>query len=1126
MAAVLAGNTECPAASDKDAGRTCSLEFSYHEDRRPSPARESLHELVRAGDVDKLKNALRHGAKMNAIDKDGFTPLMLAARLHRGEMMQLLIEAGADTRAGDRNGNSALMLALLRFEADKNREACKVDEAWERQMIPFIKKLGKEAACAKNDSEQTVLMCAAASGATGCVTALAELGADVNAVDFQGRTALMCAAASGSADCVTALVKLGVDVNAADSHGSTALRYAIDDENAETAQALIKAGASIDDDFLHSATERGNVRIARLLTEAGAAMRAKAEQGRTALMSLLQNIWKPIDENHIEELPSFVRLSGRSVVAERDEIGRTALMYAADRGLTECAAALMELGANVNERDGGGRTVLMHAAGGGEDKVGIKYLLNAGAELNAKDAKGRTALMHAAAAGNEQIVQELLEAGADINAQNRHGRTALMYAVLKAHESIACELLAAGADALAQDDNGCTALMFAAHKDLQECAAELIKLGANVNGRDARGRTVLMYAAAQRHDDGGGIEYLLDAGAEVNATDAGGHTALMYAAAARNSEMAAELLDAEADAGIKDGKGRTALMYLCLNGTDSPDMTAVLKLLLQSGAELNARDNAGLTPLAYAIRNTNTEWVNLLLEEGADVNVQDIRGRTTLMLAAQAQTDPSALLNAGAEVNAQDREGRTALMYAVKQRGYIEDEESVISLLDAGATVDARDIYGRTALMYASWYPDTPEIIDTLLEAGADSRLKDNKGYTAAQPPPLMAAMRARDWNAVKQLVKNGVKFPDKDATEIILLMMETTRAYDNEIVELLLQAGKYIDAWSAAESLKNVFDFWYDGEPIPFQEQLGSRIDIAAFTSFLRHSCYHDADIRRGVPYIELDTTGICRSLSDGAGLELTIDIPDSEHMTYNGSVVTPSAGADVDFLCAAIENDMAAAQRALQNGVHADMPVFHDYSLLTWVALCGNAECVKLLLNTPFSAGKAIVSPHLQEAVTSTEIRDLLMAAAAQETDGYAPDSLAGKSLVMDYTDAQFCGRDSIGKAVSEKVWVPLAQAASLPGIGLSPKATRHLFPLNDDGKGTYNYSKTSGCTGRLSVKPENGESFTARFYELTFTSPTGGTAVETQYKEDNRAKKGSGEQYKTYCETRRIRFSVKNE
>lgn len=1037
MTAVLAGSTACQAAAEGDAAQPSSAECVRQEKSGVPVVTEPLHEIVRDGAVGRLMVALGYGADVNEKDEAGYTPLMLAACLRQKEMMPLLLEAGADPRVRDEYGNSALMLAFHCLGYDAVTEECKdlpVDEDWQRQMIPIIRKLGKEEACAVNNDGRTVLMCAAAAGAAECVSALAELGADVNAAVSAGITALMFAADSGASDCVSALVKHGADVNAASFVGTTALMFAVQQKDEQSVQALIKAGADVrvKNKYGRSALniasgdcyDSRSVRLVRMLAEAGADLQERDFNGRTALMRSLLYLSK---DDCAEDVLSLVRLWGKAAVTDRDADGRTVLMLVAAMGLPECAEALMERGANVNERDAGGRTVLMYAAEEIDDEVGIQYLLEAGAEINAGDAEDCTALMYAAAAGNENVVQEMLDAGADINARDRYGRTALMYACL----------------------NDCI----------------------NV--------------------------------AEV-------------------------LLDAGADSRLKDGKGRTALMYYCLAMGRSSWAEEMLELLLKAGAEVNVQDNAGLTPLAYAIRNANAAVVNRLLAAGADANAKDVKGRTALMLAAQEQAYLSELLQAGAEVNVQDQDGRTALMYAVKQREEVADDNDVKLLLKAGATVDARDIYGRTALMYASWYrrKDCRTAIDALLEAGADSRLKDGNGYTAARPHPLMAALRDEDWDAVKRVVKNGPEFPDKDVTDIIPVMLKAVERYDHETLVLLLQSGKQVDAWSSVNALSYRFMNWNDGEELPpYRNQHGSRMAIASLALFLRHSCYHDADILNTLPYMSIDSTGICRYLCEREGGDLLIEAPGIMKSTWCGTAVPENGNPDVDLQCAVIENDMDAVKRALQNGANPNMRDAQNCSILVWAALCGNVECVKLLLKHNLSAGAAFLYPDCSGMETTPEICSLMSAASAasvQKSPCYAPDSLAGKSLVMDYTDAQFCGRDSIGKYV----WVPLARATSLSGLGTSPKATRHLFPLNDDDKGTYNYSKTSGRTGHLSVKPENGESFTARFYELTFTSPTGGTAVEMQYREADNSAKEDGDPYKTYCQTRGIRFRVENE
>ena len=94
---------------------------------------------------------------------------------------------------------------------------------------------------------------------------------------------------------------------------------------------------------------------------------------------------------------------------------------------------------------------------------------------------------------------------------------------------------------------------------------------------------------------------------------------------------------------------------------------AVVTLLLERGADINARNNNGWTPLHHAVRHNTSAMVTLLLERGADINARDALGTTVLHHIAR-QSDPATvapaaafLLDAGADINAQDEQGKTPL---------------------------------------------------------------------------------------------------------------------------------------------------------------------------------------------------------------------------------------------------------------------------------------------------------------------------------------------------------------------------------------------------------------------------------------------------------------------------------
>ena len=89
----------------------------------------------------------------------------------------------------------------------------------------------------------------------------------------------------------------------------------------------------------------------------------------------------------------------------------------------------------VKAKDNDGKTALMYAAEKGQKET-VELLLAKGADINAKDKYGKTALMYAARKGYKEIVELLLAKGADINAKDKYGKTALDYAKGKNKEKI------------------------------------------------------------------------------------------------------------------------------------------------------------------------------------------------------------------------------------------------------------------------------------------------------------------------------------------------------------------------------------------------------------------------------------------------------------------------------------------------------------------------------------------------------------------------------------------------------------------------------------------------------------------------------------------------------------------
>ena len=169
----------------------------------------------------------------------------------------------------------------------------------------------------------------------------------------------------------------------------------------------------------------------------------------------------------------------------------------------------------------------------------------------------------------------------------------------------------------------------------------------------------------------------------------------------------------------KDSKGRTPLVLAIYN-----DDADVVRALLESGADVNARGKDGWTVLMDALNNNNPnlDTIKVLIEAGVDVNAKDKKGDTALMMVKSAEV-ANLLANAGANVNARDKDGWPVLIKAVLMKVRIAEvakAEVAKALIRAGADVNAKDNEGKTVLQLAVQSGVEPDVIAVLINAGAD----------------------------------------------------------------------------------------------------------------------------------------------------------------------------------------------------------------------------------------------------------------------------------------------------------------------------------------------------------------------------------------------------------------------
>jgi ankyrin repeat protein len=174
------------------------------------------------------------------------------------------------------------------------------------------------------------------------------------------------------------------------------------------------------------------------------------------------------------------------------------------------------------------------------------------------------------------------------------------------------------------------------------------------------------------------------------------------------------------------------------------DNARELKALLDS-QDVNAKDSRGATPLMYAAAFGNARQMKLLLEAGADVNARNTFNATALIWAGGDAVKSRLLIEHGADINVRTQQGRTALMRAAKRNG---NADLVRLLLEKGADVKAP---GDTTLIQAAQSGDI-EIMRLLIEAGANVNcISQRFGET-----PLMYASVSDSVEVVRLLLAKG----------------------------------------------------------------------------------------------------------------------------------------------------------------------------------------------------------------------------------------------------------------------------------------------------------------------------------------------------------------------------------
>jgi ankyrin repeat protein len=462
------------------------------------------------------------------------------------------------------------------------------------------------------------------------------------------------------------------------------------------------------------------------------------------------------------------------------------------------------------------------------------------------------------------------------------------------------------------------------------------------------------------------VDRLLALVLEAKIQDTG--LALINAAKKGDSEVVEALLDSGADINARDEQNQTALHQAASKGH-----TPIVKFLLERGADVNAKNLFGQTPLLAPVYRGSLDTVRALLGAGADVDARsELSGQTPLLSLSSLRTKVvEALLEEGADVNAKGEAfHETALMLAATT-GNIA---TVKALLEKGADVKAASTNGRTAMMMAEALDHT-EVVKLLQEAGASRE-------TALALLPLEAylprylvvnAQRGRPLNpqAALALLSRGAEVKVDGEMALLFAAMRG----DVKAVSALLDNGadvniRHKDGWSglllaAVNGHSQVAQVLLDkGAKVEAKEKLMEQTALI-WAAKGRHAALVKALLKAGANVNALDKyggTALTRAANSGNTaivktlLKAGADINARE---YDG---------DTALIEATAESHLEIIQELLKAGANVNDKDFDGRTLLMIAAMIGTDKAVKVLLDAgaDINAQDNFGSTALKQATT----------------------------------------------------------------------------------------------------------------------------------------------------------------
>lgn len=714
----------------------------------------ALHFLVESEDSkDVIETLVKNGARVNARNCQGKTPLHHASIKLQPQVIECLLQTGADGNSTDNSGATALHYLTLYNNIDSEDFIRVLVEIIDRELgyvngySKYLKNKRDELdyfvcriltadgyqminACVRRKLDTKMMKCKLSSEDISQDDIADRWEADseehlkalelilhtwniTDSKDRSGRTSLHIAAANGHLEIAKCLLeKHNADICARDIYGTT---------------------------VLHEAVANGHMDMTRLILQ-----KAETEQCKDKLLNCKEQyrgytpLHRAVQSSHCDIADEL--LANKADVNAPDSMQYTPLHTAIEKHEFQLAAKLLLAGADANVQNAVGNTPLHQVASQptSEEATEIVRLLHStyGADVNRQNHVGRTALHFAVRRDKKNRIRLLCELGARADIADDYGNTPLHIMDYMKPDTVEI-LVRHGASINAQNDSGMSPLHMACltHRRVA-CVNKLLEYGAKCSIVDAFGATPLHYACCHqtRYEVSeylSLVRVLLEHGADVNMrTKVSGKTPLHLAV--ENAQLCPKTLLAlikRTDWSTADALGNS--MSHCILSHRSPQSTDGIIKKLNHSLPMNF---CGLTCLHMNAKANLSDWMDGALNEFAAT--QDRLGRTCLHL--HFSRGIAVTMSFSDKLNllyATDFLQRNCFHHVcIACPDHIKRDTVEFSLCSSELSrlirdhpdlVNARDIYGRTPVFYAAVYQNEL-FVSQLISGGGDPNLADN----------------------------------------------------------------------------------------------------------------------------------------------------------------------------------------------------------------------------------------------------------------------------------------------------------------------------------------------------------------------------------------------------------------